>query len=695
MKKDFLVAPVAHNEEERLAALHRYNIMDTDPEDAFDRITRIASWAFKTPIALVSLVDGHRQWFKSNHGLDVKQTHKDISFCSHAILQDEAFVVSDATKDERFCNNPLVTGDPNVAFYAGHPLITFDGYKLGTLCLIDQNPRPGRLSAEEKLILKDLASLVIDELELRNEGQQAKRNNLLKSEFLANMSHEIRTPMNGIIGMTELLLETQLTPKQSHYAHTLINSAESLLTIINDILDFSKIESGKLTLEPINFNLFSLVDSIIEMVEVKAQEKFIDLIVTYDANTPSHIIGDSVRIGQIISNFLSNAIKFTAKGKVVLHIESQEVASDYIVLGKKKRLFKFSVTDSGIGIEPEFRNTIFDKFTQADVSTTRKFGGTGLGLAICKQLAALMEGEIGVESVLGEGSTFWFSGVFESEHTEVEVDNKPLIVQKSVGFEDVSVLLVEDNEVNREFASTILSGFGCKVAYANDGAEAITQVLSNPKFDVIFMDCQMPKMDGYAATKHLIILEKAGQIKKLPPIIALTANAMRGDRDECLAVGMCDYLSKPIRKKEILNMLLKWVVPEKQIHDEEKIANISAEKTLDLDMLAEFKEIMGSKFHNIINLFVNDTEARIANMEDIIKNNGDLNAIVIDAHSIKSSSAHLGAEKLSLSCRNLEYEAKENFQHKQGVSVFGALLLSVKHDFIELRPHLMAIIEQD
>lgn len=314
-KEGWITAPLAENEVERLYALRSYGVLDTAPEEAFDRITRLASRLLKTPIALVSLVDENRQWFKSHHGIDATETPRDMAFCAHAILDDKPLVVNNALADNRFRANPLVEAAPNIRFYAGAPLVDSKGFKLGTLCAIDMIEH-AEVSAEDLAILTDLAALVIDELELRVSIRKEQIANRHKTEFLANMSHEIRTPMNAIIGMTHLLLEQDLKPIERGYAETVAQSSEALLQIINDILDFSKIEAGKFELEHIAFDLQGLCEEVCATMSIKAAEKKLDLLLRYPYDAPRYVFGDAGRVRQILFNLIHNAIKFTEEGHV-------------------------------------------------------------------------------------------------------------------------------------------------------------------------------------------------------------------------------------------------------------------------------------------------------------------------------------------------------------------------------------------
>ncbi|HYO83195.1 MAG TPA: ATP-binding protein [Bryobacteraceae bacterium] len=413
-----VVAPVPADEAERLAALRAYNILDTQPEPGFDRLTRLGARVFSAPIVLVSLIDHNRQWFKSCYGLSASETARDISFCSHAILSAEPLVIKDAMADSRFADNPFVTSDPCIRFYAGAPLIAPSGARLGTFCVIDRAPRPD-FTSEHVENLRDFAAIVVEELELRKTGRElleahatltereqelreqtrrAEEVSRLKSEFLANMSHELRTPLNGIIGFSELLADGkggELTDRQQRFLNNILVSSRHLLHLINDLLDLAKIEAGRLELHPQSTSARTLVGEVIGSVQSLAGAKNIDLIADV-SEAAEDLYVDPARFKQVIYNYVSNAIKFTPESGQV-HVNVSREPSGAI---------RVDVTDTGIGIADEQIATLFQRFHQLDSGPAKRYGGTGLGLALVKKLIEQQNGRVEVQSTPSNGSRF-------------------------------------------------------------------------------------------------------------------------------------------------------------------------------------------------------------------------------------------------------------------------------------------------
>jgi two-component system, sensor histidine kinase and response regulator len=761
----------ALSDPQRLRALELTGLLDSEPEPEFDRLTRLAARLLDVPVALTSLVDDERQFFKSCVGLagpvaDERGTPLSHSFCKHVVHTGQPLVIPDA-REMPLVRENLAIPDLDVIAYLGIPLLGPGGQVLGSFCAIDHEPRDW--SDEDVSTMEDIAHAVMTEIELRDElrvlrateAELARARDAaldasrLKSEFVANMSHELRTPLNGVIGMTELLLATELDEEQRRYVETAAGSGEALLAVINDVLDFSKIEAGKLDLDPHEFDLHETIEQTGEIFAVQAQGKGLELTVRIADDLPRAVRGDRARVRQILTNLLSNAIKFTPAGEI-------QVAAGTRGGADGQALVQIEVTDTGIGIEPAKVAALFDPFSQADGSTTRHYGGTGLGLAISRQLAELMGGEIGATSRPGEGSRFFFTvrlDVLAEIPPGIEQPRAPLpdglralvvdanatsldivcgylatrgldcrraadaraarellragpyelvIAHGAAGFElaagselgdarlilltgsgedraaarragirhiltkpvrrdqlleaiaaavgpapaspapaaaperpDVAgarVLIAEDNPVNQLVIEGMLSKRGIAADMVSDGHEALAR-LDPDRHRLVLMDCQMPEMDGYEATTAIREREAPDQHV---PIIAMTAHAMAGARERCLAVGMDDYLSKPLRPDALDEVLDRWLEPP--------AANGATADLIDDDRVRHLQEELGPMTRQVLDIFERTTPPLLAEL----RATADPATTQSLAHRLKGSCANLGARAMAEQCEALE-----------------------------------------
>jgi two-component system sensor histidine kinase/response regulator len=481
--------------------------------------------------------------------------------------------------------------------------------------------------------------------QLTEANRKAESATRAKSDFLATMSHEIRTPLNGVLGMASLLTKTTLSPEQQGLLSTLHNSGEALLTIVNDILDFSKIEAGRLELEKLPFSPIDVVQEAISIVAVPAARKNLNIIVDDSDDMRLRVLGDPARLRQVFLNLLSNAVKFSFQGSIRVRIAAETRSATSISLG-------FEVSDQGIGLTAEQQSRLFQAFTQADVSTTRRFGGTGLGLAISKRLVELMGGEISVKSEPGSGSTFQFTinaGLIASAD---QSDVQSPVVESTSGINpDAKILIVEDNPTNQKVIQLMLRTEGFAADIVSNGAAAVNAVQAG-HYNLVLMDCRMPEMDGYETTRRIRQVPAGSAIA----IIAVTANAYAEDRQACLMAGMDDYLPKPVRIEALREKLEAWLPRVPHLRPVPTVPPAVREPRRKWKLVAQLEEFVTTGQPDIVvqvlQAFLMDSTLRLKRVAEAIRSN-DRDCLRFESHSLLGSAASIGLDECAESARRI------------------------------------------
>jgi signal transduction histidine kinase/DNA-binding response OmpR family regulator len=491
-----------------------------------------------------------------------------------------------------------------------------------------------RISKEltEAIVFAELATGIAEEAKLKAETatQIAEDAVKAKQQFLSNMSHEIRTPMNAIIGFTKVILKTELTVKQKEYLNAIKQSGNALIVLINDILDLAKVDAGKMVFEKIPFKLESSISSMIHLFETKIEEKNLKLVKEYDPKIPDVLIGDPVRLHQVILNLVSNAVKFTNKGKIT-------VAARLLNEDDEKVNIEFAVTDTGIGIAENKIDSIFENFQQASSGTSRLYGGTGLGLAIVKQLVEAQEGTILVESIVDVGSAFKFTLSFQK--TDEQAESDAALLELDTKIKNIKVLVVEDMALNQLLMKTLLDDFGFERDIAANGKIAIEK-LAEKDYDIILMDLQMPEMNGFEATEYIRNIMQSNI-----PIIALTADVTTVDLAKCKAVGMSDYIAKPVDERVLYSKIIGLVKkPVQKIYNLAKVNEIPGDKILrctDLSYLTGITKNDPKLMMEMIAIYLEQTPVLINNMKQSLHAK-DWDSLPAAAHKMVPSFAIMG-----------------------------------------------------
>jgi signal transduction histidine kinase/DNA-binding response OmpR family regulator/HPt (histidine-containing phosphotransfer) domain-containing protein len=600
---------ITEKERKRLNSVLEIDLQQHDIDDPeLLAITKLATYICDCPIGSVTLVGKDYNYFLSRVGIKSTGCERINSFCSASIEHDGFFEVADILKDERFVDNYFVKNMiPPPRYYCAYTIKSADGYNIGVICAADKTPGK-KMSLAKIESLKTLRDQVMLYLQLKKQNKELKAANLkaeklsnLKDEFMSNISHDLRTPLNAINGYSEILGRSELNKDQAEAVSIIKNSSEILITLVNDILDLSKINDKKLLLEKIPFNLKKKVKLVYDLLIKKAEQKNIKLEFNFDEKIPKKIIGDKIRINQIIMNLVGNAVKFTEKGYIKINVKLNEES-------KKNVKVDFSIKDTGIGIEEKKLSKIFERYEQTGTEITRKYGGTGLGLNISKNLVELHVSELKVKSTVGQGSEFYFTITYEKvpENSETYLYSKINKLNTKLNYSNLSdlrLLVCEDNTVNIKLIQRL---FQNKVAYletAENGQIAI-DLLKKKTFDVILMDIHMPIMDGIEATKLI-----RNNLKLTIPVIGFTANNSQQEKEFCLKIGMNEYVNKSFLSNEIFEKISNVLTIKRKTFEDNYYQNTSSNNKKKFE---NFTNMTRKKISKSVRLVVNSSQIKIS-----------------------------------------------------------------------------------